>query len=368
MHIEFLKPDIREEDIRLAVKSIKSGWLAYGPYTKQFETAFAAYFGLPHAVLVSSGTAALHEAMILAGVGPGDEVIVPAMTWVTCSDVAIYEGATPVFADVDRDTGLIDTQDVERKITSKTKAIMVVHIYGQMADMKAFSALGKNHGIAVIEDACHAIEASRDGVQPGELSLAACFSFHAAKNIAAGQGGALVLKTQEQDTRARSLRRNGVMGRDQNRRKNELGYKYDGTDFQSALLIGQLKRIKTTHKKRLAVYDRYQKGFAGVPGVRILKKVPKSVHACHMFPIFVDAAKREAVRDFLRDKGVQTSIHYEAVHLEPYYREKFGFREGMCPVAENMGASEITLPTYTQLTAKEQAYIITCVKEAVKSV
>ena len=157
------------------------------------------------------------------------------------------------------------------------------------------------------------------------------------------------------------------MGRDQNRRKHELGYKYDGTDFQAALLIGQLKRIKSTHKKRTAVFERYEKAFTGHSKIRILKRVPKSVHACHMYPIFVDPNKREIIRDKLRERGVQTSIHYEAIHLEPYYRDTWGTKEGMCPIAEEMGASEITLPTYSQLTTKEQGFVIKNVLDVVES-
>jgi dTDP-4-amino-4,6-dideoxygalactose transaminase len=368
MKIPFLNPDIREDDIKRMVKSVRSGWLVYGPYAKQFEQEFAKFLHAPYAILTSSCTSALHEAVILAGVGPGDEVITTALSWVSSSDIVIYEGATPVFADVDRDTGLIDIKEVEKKITPKTKAIIVVHIYGQMVDMKAFAALGKKHGIAIIEDSAHALESMRDGVRPGELGFAAAFSFHAAKNITSGQGGALVLHEAQEDHRARLIRRNGVMGRDQNRRKHELGYKYDGTDFQAALLIGQLKRIATTRKQREKVFDRYDKGFKGCPDIRTLVRVPNSVHACHMYPIFVDPAKRDAVREKLRDAGIETSIHWEAIHLEPFYKKKFGFHEGMFPVAEEMGASEITMPTYGRLTPKQQDYVIKHVVRAVESV
>lgn len=365
MKIPFLNPDIRAEDIKRMVKSVKSGWLVYGPFAKQFEHDFAKYLKTPYAMLATSCTAALHEAVILAGVGPGDEVITTALSWVSSSDIVIYEGAVPVFADVDRDTGLINIDEVEKKITPKTKAVIVVHIYGQMADMKAFAALGKKYKLAIIEDSAHAIEASRDGVRPGQLGFAACFSFHSAKNITSGQGGALTLHKSEADHRARLIRRNGVMGRDQNRRKHELGYKYDGTDFQAALLVGQLKRITSSHKQRVKVFQRYDKGFKGYSGIRTLKYVPNSVHACHMYPIFVDPTKRDDVRERLRAAGIETSIHWEAIHLEPFYRKKYGFTDGMFPAAEEMGASEITLPTYGKLTSKQQDYVIAQVKKAV---
>ncbi len=366
MKIPFLSPDIREEDIRRMVKSVKSGWLVYGPNAEELEKALAKHFRAPYAVLLSSCTAALHEALILAGVKEGDEVIVPALSWVSSSDIIIYQGATPVFADVDARTGLIDITDVEKKITPKTRAIIVVHTYGQMVDMKAFAALGKKHNLPIIEDAAHAVESVRDGERPGELGFAACLSFHSAKNITSGQGGALILQHEALEKRARIIRRNGVLGRDQNRRKRELGYKYDGTDFQAALLIGQLKRIKSTHKARQAVFARYDKAFKGHNKIWTLENVKNSIHACHMYPIFVDPAKRDAVREKLREAGVETSIHWEAIHLEPYYRAKFGFKEGMCPVSEEMGASEITLPTYSRLTKKQQDYVIKNVLEAVE--
>lgn len=365
MKIPFLKPAITEADVKLMVRSVRSGWLAYGPYAKQFEKDLAKHFKIPHAVLTANCTAALHEAVILAGVKKGDEVITTALSWVTSTDVVLYEGAMPVFADVERETGLIDIDDVERKITPKTKAVIVVHIYGQMVDMKRLSTLCKKHGIAIIEDAAHAVESMRDGVRPGALSLATCLSFHAAKNITAGQGGAILVHTPELELHARSLRRNGVLGRDQNRRKNELGYKYDGTDFQAALMIGQLKRIKKTHKKRLQVFAAYDKAFKNHPKIRILKRVANSIHACHMYPIFVERGTREAVRDKLRTRGVETSIHYEAIHLEPYYRKELGCKEGMCPVAEEMGETEITLPTYPGLTKAQLKYIIDSVLKSV---
>jgi dTDP-4-amino-4,6-dideoxygalactose transaminase len=350
MKVEFLKPNIQAPDIKRMVASLKTGWLVRGPYTQTLESEMGAFLR-GDCVVTSSCTASLHMALVLAGLKPGDEVITTPLSWVATSNVILYEQAKVVFADVDPQTGIIDIEDVKKKITRKTKAILLVHLYGQMADMKAFSKLG----VPVIEDAAHALEAERDGVKPGQLGLAACFSFHAAKNLTAGQGGAIVTRDR---AKCELLIRDGVRNIDGKRVMLELGHKYDLTDFQAALLIGQLRRVKTTHAKRLEVYKRYETAFAGKVGFP--KRTGK--HACHMFVIWVDPARRDDIRKQLEAKAIQTSIHYSPIHLEPYYRARM---KVSLPVAERLGASTITLPTYA-LTRKEQDHVIKSVLQAVK--
>lgn len=339
------------------VASVKSGWIARGPNAPKFEAELARYMDAEHAVIMSSATAALHVSLMLAGVQPGDEVITTPMSWVATSNVVMYEHATPVFADVDPATGILDIQQVEKKITKKTKAIILVHLYGQMADMKAYKKLGKKYGIPIIEDAAHALEASRDGYRPGQLGLTACFSFHAAKNITSGQGGALIVNSLAHKKRANLLKRDGVEGTNEGRVMLDFGHMYNLTDFQAALLLGQLSRLGETHKKRLALFDRYDAGFKGQSDIKTLDRVPNSVHACHMYMIFVDPTVRNKLRKLLGEKGIQTSIHYPAIHLEPFYRKRFGFSEGDFPITENMAASAITLPTYSKLSRAEQDHV-----------
>jgi len=354
MKVDFLKPGIRKEDIDRAVKSLKSGWLVPDKYTLEFEKKLGSYLG-GEAVMVSSCTAALHIALILAGVGKGDEVITTPLSWVATANVILYCGAKPVFVDVDPRTGLIDIDKI--KVTKKTKAVIPVHLYGQMVDMRRLRRkVGKIH---IIEDAAHALEAERDGICPGEKGTA-CFSFHAAKNITCGNGGAIVSQDSEYAT---LLRRHGVKNQDGKRVMLELGYKYEATDFQAALLIGQLDRVEETRLQRRRVFNRYRDAFEGK--IDFPDEIENATHACHMFVIWVDPAKRDLIRQKLYKKGIQTSIHYEPIHLEPYYRE-MGFKAGMFPNTEKLGASTITLPTYA-LSKTKQDYVIKGVLNACSS-
>lgn len=347
MKVEFLKPNIQKSDIQRMVESIQTGWLVRGQYTRTFESELGAYMR-GRCLVTSSCTASLHMALVLLGVKRGDEVITTTMSWVATSNVILYQGAKVVFADIDPRTGILDIHDVKRKITPKTKAIILVHLYGQMADMKAFSKLG----VPVIEDAAHALEAERDGVKPGELGFAACLSFHAAKNLTSGQGGAIITKDIE---KCELLVRDGVRNMNDKRLMIDFGYKYDLTDFQAAMLIGQLRRIKSSHAMRVEGYKRYEDGFAG----KIDFPDRIGTHACHMFSILVDPAKRDGIRKQLGEAGIQTSIHYTPIHQEPYYRKRY---KVSLPAAEKFGASQITLPTY-QLAKAQQKYVIRKVLE-----
>ncbi len=357
MKIPFLRPGITDSDLRLMVKSIKTGWLVHGEYTHTFERELDEFLGntvkINTSFMTSSCTAALHMSLILAGVKEGDEVITTPMSWVSTANVILYQGAKVVFADVDPLTGILDINEVKKKITSKTKAVIAVHLYGQMADMREFVKLR----IPVIEDAAHALEARRDFVRPGQIGFTACFSFHAAKNITCGQGGAITTREKE---RCKLLVRDGVKNIEGKRVMLDWGYKYDSTDFQAALLIGQIRRIKKTHSQRMEVFERYEQAFRGK--IRFPERI--GTHACHMFVIWVDPLKRDSIRIKLEKKGVQTSIHYTPIHLEPYYR-KLGFKEGDFPIAEKMGEEIITLPAYP-MKKKEQNYVIENVlKEAI---
>jgi dTDP-4-amino-4,6-dideoxygalactose transaminase len=358
MKVPFLDPHITPRDIRELVASIKSGWLIHGPYTAQFERKLAAYLHVPYAVMTGSATAALHMSLIIAGVKKGDEVITTPLSWVATSNVILYQGAKVVFADVDHETGILDPKEVEKKITKKTKAILLVHLYGQMADMRRFRAIAKKHRVVLIEDTAHALEAKRDGLRPGQSGLGA-LSFHVAKNITAGQGGAIVVRTAKEARLAKLLRRDGVYNTPQgHRRMVMLGYKYDATDFQAALLLHQLERVHKQHAARVGVFKRYRQKLSGIPGIRFPSLVPRVVHAGHMFVVWVDPKRRDKIREVLNKKGIQTSIHYDPIHLEPYYRKTFKFKKGDFPVAERLGASTITLPTYSKLSTAKQDYVI----------
>lgn len=364
--IPFLKPAITDKDIALMIESINTTWLVSGKYTESLERQLAGYFAAADATVLSSATAALHLSLVLAGVKKGDEVITTPTSWVATSNVILYQHATPVFVDIDPKTGLIDINQIESKITKKTKAVLVVHLNGQMVDMKKLKVISDKYQIPVIEDAAHALEARRDGIRPGQLGFSVCLSFHAAKNITSGQGGACIVNDPKQGEMLKLLRRDGVQNKDGKRVMYELGYKYDLTDFQAAMLIGQLKRVEATHKKRLRVYQNYMDLLKEAAGIRYITPLKNAVHAAHMFIVFVDPKKRDVVRERLYDAGIESSIHYPAIHLEPYYAKRFGFKQGDFPHAELYGASVITLPTYSGLTMKEQKRIIDTLKRALK--
>lgn len=364
MKIQFLKPNLSDKDISMAVRVLKSGWLAPGKYTIQLEKNFARYLGVKYAVMTGSCTAALHMALILAGIKEGDEVITTPISYVATSNVILYQNAKPVFVDVDPMTGLIDLNKIERKITKKTKAIIPVHLYGQMVDMKKLKKIADKYKLAIIEDAAHAIESERDGVKPGQASFAACFSFHTAKNITSGQGGMFVTNNLRDFKIAKMLRRDGVANVNDKRRMFVLGYKYDSTDFQALMLSSQLDRIENQLRIRERLFKRYAAVFDKI-NVEFPKTLPNVRHAHHMFVIWVDEKKRDKIREMLEKDGIQTSIHYEPIHLEPYYKKTFGYKKGDFPVAEKLGFSTITLPLYPKLTSKEQNYVITKIREVI---
>jgi len=356
--VPFLQLSVMDSDVDAMVKVLKSGWLVLANEGRRFENKFADFLGVKEAVLTNSCTSSIHLSLVMAGIGPGDEVITTPLTYVSSANPIIYCGAKPIFVDVETDTGLIDVTKIEAAITPKTKAIIPVHLYGQMADMKTINEIAKKHNLAVIEDAAHAIEAERDGIRPGQTSFSACFSFHVAKNITAGEGGAIALNDSKKASLAKLLRRDGVKNHGVKRRMHELGYKYLTTDFQAALLSNQLDRIQERSAIRKQLYHNYYNAFSSIPGLDFPKMVSNSRHAYHMFVIWVPPAHRDDIQRRLALKGIETSIHYEPMHLDPYYRRTFGFKEGAFPAAEKIGASIITLPLHLKLTPEEQQYVI----------
>lgn len=367
MKVKFLKTNISKADLKRAWAAIESDMLVSGPESAKFEQACDAYFNLPCSVFMSSATAALHVALILADVKEGDEVITTPLSWVATSNVILLCGAKPVFVDVEANTGLMDAKKIEAAITERTKVIMPVHLYGQMADMKAIMAIADKHNLKVIEDSSHAFETERDDIRPGQLSFAACFSFHATKNMASGQGGLLITKHKELEDEARALINQGVH-RDENghRRMSIFGYKYTATDLQAALLLGQMERLAKTHKKRASLHKRYEKLVKAIkhPDVRGMKRVKSAEHAAHIFCVLVPAEKRLSIMKFMGERGVAVAVHYDPIHLEPYYRDTFGFQRGMFPTTESIGASTISLPLYAKLTREEQDYVVATLAEA----
>ena len=372
MKIEFCRHNISEKDIRNAVKVLRSTFVTTGPVTRQFEERFSSFLGLEHCLGVTSATTGLHLILLGLGIGPGDEVIVPALTFVATANVVEYVGAKPVFADVEAETGLIDPAAIEKLVTKRTKAVIPVHLYGQMADMKAIRKMAKKRGLKVIEDAAHCIEGERDGVTPGALSDAVAFSFYATKNITSGEGGAVATNNAALFDRMKVLRLHGMSYDAINRYQSGsfkqydvpvLGFKYNMFDIQAALLIGQLERIEAIREKREDLSRVYEQAIDGIPGMDYPKhKYGKS--ARHLFSTWVDKEKRARVIEFLNGRGIPVSVHFHPVPYLSYYRNKYGLKPGRWPNAERIGLSNITLPLYPKLKKPEQAYIIRALHDA----
>jgi dTDP-4-amino-4,6-dideoxygalactose transaminase len=374
--VEFYRHNVDEDDIAHLAETCRTVFLTTGQETKGFEEAFAEYLDTRHAVGVTSCTAALHLSQLAIGVGPGDEVITTPMTFAATSNTVCYTGATPVFVDVDPITGLIDSEAVERAITPRTKAIIPVHLYGQMADMRRLKAIADRTGIAIIEDCAHAIESERDGIRPGQLSSAACFSFYATKNITCGEGGAVATNSDEVAQRVRLLRQHGMSASASDRYSGSyrhwdletLGWKYNMTNLQAALLVGQLRRIDTLWKRREEIAQRYEAAFRGTEGIGFPEIVPGTRSARHLFTIWVDPDCRDEVLADLQAREVGVAVNYRAVHLLKYYQGLLGHGRGAFPIAERIGDSTVTLPLYTKLENAEIDYVIDSVKASVASV
>jgi len=296
------------------------------------------------------------------------------MSFCATSNAILHADAIPVFVDAEEETGNINAELIESKITEKTKAIMPVHLYGQMCDMKKIRWIADKYGLIVIEDAAHCLEGVREGVRVGKLGDVTCFSFYATKNITSGEGGAIATNNCDKAELLETLRLHGIDKSAAERYTKTyqhwdmtvLGWKYNMSNIQASLLIGQLKRIEVLWKRRDKIWRRYEDAFEGIKGIRVLKTVPDSKHARHLFTILVPEDRRDKILASLQRRGIGVAVNYRAIHLLKYYRDRFGFREGNFPVAEKIGAQTISLPLYPRLKDEEIDYVIKCVIDEFK--
>jgi len=374
MKVEFFKHNISEKEIEAISKVLGSIFLTTGPVTNQFEKAFSGYLGIPHTVGVTSCTAALFLSLKAMDIGTGDEVITTPMTFIATPNAILHAGAKPVFVDVERETGNIHIDNIENAINKNTKAIMPVHLYGQMCDMRAIRKLADKHRLFIIEDSAHCIEGERNGIKPGQLGDTACFSFYATKNITSGEGGAITTGSDEIAARLKKLRLHGMSklavdrytGRYQHWNMELLGYKFNMFDIQAALLLHQLELIEKRLARKELIYRRYKDAFLNVEGIDFPKTLPDSKHARHLFTIWVDPIKRDTILHKLQQAGIGVAVNFRAVHLLTYYHETFGYRRGDFPVAEKIGDSTISLPMYPKMTDDEVGYVIEQVIRVIK--
>ncbi len=373
MKIEFYRHGLEEVDILNVSKVLRSTFLTTGPVTTEFENRFANYVGLNQVIGLNSCTAALHLSLLALGIGPGDEVITTPMTFIATATAIMHTGATPVFVDVEEDTAMLDTCKIEEAITPHTKAILPVHLYGAMVDMKALRRIADRHSLKIIEDCAHCIEGERDGIRPGQLSDAACYSFYATKNLTCGEGGAVATQNPELAEKIKLLRLHG-MSKDAATRYTDLyrhwdmlleGWKYNMHDISAALLVDQIKRLDGYWQKRDKLWKLYNKGFRDIEEIRIPKVKGKS--AKHMYTIWVNTEKRDEILYQIQEKGIGIAVNYRAIHTLTFLRKQFGFKPEDFPVANHIGESTISLPLYPGLKNNEINYIIDAVKKSIQT-
>lgn len=376
--LPFHRPLIDETAEQSVVETLRSGWLTTGPKTKQFERDLSAYVGAAHSVAVNSCTAALHLALDAIGVAPGDEVITTPMTFAATANVVCHQGARPVFVDMEADTANIDASLIEAAVTSRTRALVPVDFAGQPPDMDAIMAIGRRHGLPVIEDAAHSIGAEYHGKRIGAVADITAFSFYATKNITSGEGGAFVTNNASWAERAAIMSLHGI-SRDAWRRHSEPGYqhwdiiapgfKYNMFDMQAALLQAQFLHIEEFWRRRQAITLRLRAGLADLPEIGMLVDRPGRVPAYHLFPIIVRVERltvdRDTVMKALEAENIGVGIHYRAVHLHPYYRDTFGLKRGMFPNAEYYSDRTISLPFFPGMSDADVEDVVNAVRKVV---
>ena len=372
MNIPYGRQWIEDDDIAAVVETLKSDYLTTGPKVAEFEKALAEYTGAKYAVAVSNGTAALHIACLAAGIQEGDEVITTPLTFAASSNCVLYCGGKTVFADVDPRTYNIDPEDVRRKITDRTKAIIPVHLSGQPCDMDAIHKIAEEYHLIVIEDAAHAIGAEYRGQKIGGLSDMTEFSFHPVKHVTTGEGGAVTTNSEELYQKLLLFRTHGITRNPDLMTRCEggwyyqqldLGYNYRITDIQCALGISQLRKLDRSLARRREIARRYDEAFRDVPGLIIPYQAPEALNSYHLYILQFTDVDRKAAYDMLQEAGIHVNVHYIPTYTFPYYRTH-GYADTCCPNAEKIYGNILSIPMYYGITDEEIEYVIENVKKA----
>lgn len=374
----FGAPLIENAEIEEVVKTLQSGWIGTGPKVARFEEAIREYKGAAHVAAVNSCTAALHLSILAAGIGPGDEVITSAMTFCATVNAIIHAGATPVLADVEPQSMNIDPDDIERKITSRTRAIVPVHFAGRPCAMDAIMAIARKHDLTVIEDCAHAIETQYKGKKAGTFGDFGCLSFYVTKNIITGEGGMVLAKNEEAISRIKTLALHG-MSKDAWKRFSdegykhyqvvEAGFKYNMTDLQAALGLHQIKRIETYWQRRKQIWKCYVSAFQDLPlEVRDYDE-QECRHAYHLFTIFISKERCGISRDDFLDEmtrnNIGVGVHYLSIPEHSFYQKKFGWKPEDFPHAMKIGRETVSLPLSAKLTDNDVDDVIRAVKKII---
>lgn len=377
--LPFSKPSISEAEIAAVGEVLRSGWITTGPKTAEFEKKFGEYVGCRGSVALTSATAGMHVALKALGIGPGDEVITPSMTWVSTVNLIVLAGAKPVFADVDRDTLMVSRQTIEPLVTDRTRLIVPVHFAGAAADLDPVYDLAKQKNIAMIEDAAHALGTHYRGRHVGSRGTA-IFSFHPIKNITTGEGGMFCSDDDTLLERIKRLKFHGLgvdaydrqsQGRSPQAEVQEPGYKYNFTDIAAVLGLGQLARVDEFNRKRTELALRYHELLRAIPEVIPLTDPPHPTkHAWHLFIVRLDTDRAGMSRDDfmkeLKQRNIGTGLHFRAAHLHRYYREVMGVRRGLLPNTEWNSDRICSLPLFPDMTMTDVGDVVDTIKEVLK--
>jgi perosamine synthetase len=366
---------IEERDIQAVVEALRSDWLTTGPRVEEFENVFAHHVGAKYAVSFSSGTAALHAAAFAAGLGPGDEAITTPLTFAATANCVLYQGAKPIFSDVSPDTLNLDPDQVRARITPRTKAILAVDYAGHPADLDAFLKLADQHGLVLIEDACHALGAEYRGRKVGSLLHMTVFSFHPVKHLTTGEGGMVTTESLRYAETLRRFRNHGISSEARQRESTGrwhydmvlLGFNYRLPDIACALGLSQIERLTSNLQRRRQIAARYTSIFRNMPCV-IAPSVRDDVNpAWHLYPIRVVpdqlCAARDEIIGALRAENIGANVHYPPVHLHSYYRKNFGYKRRDYPIAETASEQLISLPIFQAMTEKDVQDVIEAVEK-----
>ncbi len=369
------KQSIEEDDIQAVVDVLRSDWLTTGPKVGEFEEAFAAQVGARHAISFSSGTAALHGAAFAAGLKSGDEAITTPLTFAATANCVLYQGATPVFADVSADTLNLDPEQVVQRITPRTRAILPVDYAGHPADLDEILEISDQHGLVMIEDACHALGAEYHGRRVGSVAHLTVFSFHPVKHVATGEGGMVATNRDDFAEKLRCFRNHGISSDARARQAAGqwhyemvlLGYNYRLTDLASALGLSQLKKLEANLVRRREIAARYTNAFHDLKGALPPVTRNEIKPAWHLYPLLLRfenlSADRGTVFRALRAENIGVNVHYVPVHYHPFYRDKFGYSLGDYPIAENSYERLITLPMFHGMSDKDVEDVIEAVRK-----
>ncbi len=373
------KQTIDQADIDAVVEILKSDWLTTGPAVDRFEKEFAQTVGSQHAVTFSSGTAALHAAVQAAGIQPGDEVIVPAITFVATANSVLYCGGIPVFADVNPLTGLMDADDVESKITEHTRAIITMDYAGQPCDYDRIHEIADGRGLMVIADACHSLGATYKESSVGSLTDFSCFSLHPVKPITTGEGGMVTTDCERWAQLLRQFRNHGITSDYRQRNQegthaynmSQLGFNYRMTDLQAALGISQLKKLGQFTAQRQVLADTYRVGLENIENASPLFQYENRTHSNHLMVVQIDQEKsgvsRNEVFNCLREKGIGVNVHYIPVYQHSYYKTRLGNMDHACPKAEKFYDSILTLPLFPTMKFENVEFVLEQIRVATNS-